>query len=440
MKYLVFMFLFAGCVNSSAHHHHITLEDANFALVTDRYFSRELDFDSLSNEQVIYLTYWGARPTAELKYDEQRLSIFYQGKETEKIYLELNNKTKSITFNIQGKPAQYDSVYAQEHRGKVTAEIPEVYELTNIVLAVADRFHQTNYGSPVEGDYYQAMIKWFAPFKDHALFNALENVDYYSLVENGPAYVFVNDEIVGSDIYNGFRAKDALADNVALLENFAKTSDFRTFYQQQQPYYLSLTKQFQVDTQPKNIWKWLESQFPARYQSYKVFFSPLGSGRHSARMYKNNNFKESVMFISGPNRYENEVDSASIQAIKLSRTFFTEIDHAYVNPVSDNYIDDINLALVDLSTWYKGGSYNKPYSTFNEYMTWSVFLLYAMETYPDEEFLIIKSQLENFMENKRGFFKFEAFNKEFTRLYKKRSRGQTVVDLYEPIIRWIKNN
>ena len=63
-----------------------------------------------------------------------------------------------------------------------------------------------------------------------------------------------------------------------------------------------------------------------------------------------------------------------------------------------------------------------------------------METYPDEEFLIIKSQFENFMENKRGFFKFEAFNKEFTRLYKKRSRGQTVVDLYEPIIRWIKNN
>jgi hypothetical protein len=440
VKYLIIIFLFVGCTSSPGHHHYIALEDANFELVTERYFSRELDFDSLPNEQVINLTYWGASPTAELKYGDQRLPIFYRGKETEKIYLELNNKTKSITFNIQGKPAYYDAAYIQQYRGKVTAEIPEVYELSNIILAIADKFHQTNYGRPVEGEYYWAVIDWFAPFKDHALFNALKNFDYYSIVENGPAYVFVNDEIKSSDIYNGFRAKDALAKNMELLESFASASDFRTFYQKQQPYYFSLIKQFQVDTQPKNIWKWLELQFPARYHSYKVFFSPLGSGRHSARMYENNGFKESVMFISGPNRYENELDSASIRAIKLSRTFFTEIDHAYVNPVSDNYIDDINLALPDLSSWYKGGSYNKPYSTFNEYMTWSVFLLYAMETYSEDEYLMIKSELENFMVNKRGFFKFEAFNKELTRLYKKRSQGQTVIDLYEPIIRWLKNN
>ena len=440
MKYLIIIFLFVGCTNSPGHHHYIALEDANFELVTERYFSRELDFDSLPNEQVINLTYWGASPTAELTYGDQRLPIFYRGKETEKIYLELNNKTKSITFNIQGKPAHYDAAYIQQYRGKVTAEIPEVYELSNIILAIVDKFHQTNYGRPVEGEYYRAVIDWFAPFKDHALFNALKNFDYYSIVENGPAYVFVNDEIKSSDIYNGFRAKDALAKNMELLESFAYASDFRTFYQKQQPYYFSLIKQFQVDTQPKNIWKWLELQFPARYHSYKVFFSPLGSGRHSARMYENNGFKESVMFISGPNRYENGLDSASIRAIKLSRTFFTEIDHAYVNPVSDNYIDDINLALPDLSSWYKGGSYNKPYSTFNEYMTWSVFLLYAMETYSEVEYLMIKSELENFMVNKRGFFKFEAFNKELTRLYKKRSQGQTVIDLYEPIIRWLKNN
>ncbi|WP_293746684.1 DUF4932 domain-containing protein [uncultured Paraglaciecola sp.] len=432
--------MFFGCAETPVHQHTITLEDSNFELVTYRYFSRKLDFDSLPNEQVIYLTHWGASPTAEFKYGEQRLSIFYQGKETEKVYLKLNNITKSISFSIQGKPAQYDNTYIQQHRGKVTAEVPEVYELTNIVLALADKFHQTNYGSHSEGDYYLQMIKWFAPFKDHALFSALNNVDYYSLVENGPAYVFVNDKIESSDIYNGFRAQDAVADNLELLENFAETSNFRTFYQQQQLYYLGLTKQFLTDTQPKNIWKWLESQFPAKYQSYKVFFSPLGAGNHSARMYTDGDFKESVMFISGPNRYEKAADSASLRAIKLSRSFFTEIDHAYVNPVSDNYIEDIDLALPDLSTWYKGGGYNKPYSTFNEYMTWSVFLLYAMDKYSTDEYLMIKNYVENFMVNKRGFYKFKTFNKELTRLYEKRRPGQTIVDLYDPIINWLKVN
>ena len=432
--------MFFGCAETPVPHHYITLEDPNFTLITDSYFSRDLDFDSLPNEQMIYLTYWGASPTVEFKYAQKRLPIVYVGNETAKVFLELNNKIKTISFNIQGKPAQYDNSYIQQHSGKVIAEIPEVYELTNIVLALADKFHQTHYGSYSEGDYYLKMIKWFAPFKDHPLFSALHTVDYYSLVENGPAYVFVNDKIQNSDIYNGFRAKDAVADNLALLESFAKDSNFRTFFQQQQPYYLSLTSQFQADTQPQHIWKWLESQFPARYQSYKVFFSPLGAGRHSARMYTDKAFKESVMFISGPNRYEKEADSASVRAIKLSRSFFTEIDHAYVNPVSDNYIVDIDLALPDLSTWYKGGGYNKPYSTFNEYMTWSVFLLYAMETYSVEEYVMIKNYIENFMVNKRGFYKFKAFNKELTRLYEKRSPGQTIVDLYEPIISWLQIN
>lgn len=441
LKWLFFIFLcFLGCKETHVQHHSITLEESNFDLVTYRYFTRELNFETLPTEQVIDLTYWGASPTAEFKYAGQRLPIVYRGNATEKVILKFNNKIKTILFNIQGKPAQFNNTYVQQHKGKVTTEIPEVYELTNIVLALADTFHHTNYGSHSEGDYYRQMIEWFAPFKDHALFSAVKNVDYYSLVENGPAYVFLNDKIEHSKVYSGFRAQDAVAENIGLLENFAKISDFRTFFQQQQPYYQDLTKQFQTDTQPQNIWKWLESQFPARYQSYKVFFSPLGAGRHSARMYADNDFKESVMFISGPNRYENEADPASLRAIKLSRSFFTEIDHAYVNPVSDHYIEEINAALPDLTTWYKGGGYNKPYSTFNEYMTWSVFLLYASESYTDVEYMEIKEYVENFMVNKRGFYKFEAFNHQLTGLYQSRDKGQTVVDLYPAIISWVSAN
>jgi len=51
------------------------------------------------------------------------------------------------------------------------------------------------------------------------------------------------------------------------------------------------------------------------------------------------------------------------------RRAFTEIDHNYVNPVSDNYIADIDEAMSNLGRWYKGGSYGSPYAAFKEYMT-----------------------------------------------------------------------
>lgn len=436
---LCLFLLFVSCTKIPNHHQSFVLDNPNFEVVTYDVYSQKLDFNTLPNEQVFYLTYWGASPKAEVKFNDNRLPIVYRGNETEKVILGLNGQTKTLSFNIQGEPAAYSKHYIQQHRGKITAQIPEVYELTNIVLALADKFHQSNFGVYTEGDYYHQMIKWFAPFADHPLFAEIDKVDYYSLVENGAAYVFQQEKIQKSEVYNGFRAQDAVAEYLALLEHFAKVSAFREFYLQQQPYYLSLTKQFQRDTRPENIQSWLESQFPARYQSYKVFFSPLGAGRHSARMYENNDFKESVMFISGPNRYENAADTASIRAIKWSRSLFTEIDHAYVNPVSDNHVEDIKLALADLSSWYKGGGYNTPYGTFNEYMTWSVFLLYALDTYSVDEYQSIKDYVAEFMVKKRGFYKFKEFNNELTRLYKNRKHGQTVVDLYVPIISWLKN-
>lgn len=246
-----------------------------------------------------------------------------------------------------------------------------------------------------------------------------------------------SEQITKSVIYAGFRANNDLEDKISLLEDFAKVSDFQKFYQQHQAYYAGLKDRFQKDSQAEKVWQWLESNFPERYHSYKVFFSPLGPGNHSARMYENNGFKEAIMFISGPNRYDSNNDE-SVKAIKLTRTFFTEIDHAYVNPSSGAYIDQISTALKDLKPWYKGGGYNKPYLVFNEYMTWAVFSLYALDNYSKDDYLFAKGYVEKFMVENRGFYKFKEFNDELIRLYTNRQRGQKVVDLYPSIIDWMQ--
>ena len=440
LKYIFFVLIIFSSSGIQATDYYISLKSADFSLIEEVFFSQSLNFNSLPENKTVNLTYWGSSPKAEIKYNGKSLFISGHDNEVERVHLEFDQRVKIITFNIQVSPARYSKEYIQEHLGKVSVETPEIYELNNIILALSDKFHQTNYRMYSKGKYYSDVLKWFSPFKDHEIFKKLNEVDYYSFVENGPAYVFNGDKIEKSLVYKGFRVVDAIKDNIILLEDFAKKSDFKNFYKQHYEYYLKLSNVFQLGAQPKNIWQWLESHFPARYQSHKVFFSPLGPGNNSARMYSNNGFNESIMFISAPNRYENEKEPLSIQSIKFTRSFFTEIDHTYVNPTSDKYIEDINAALVDLTPWYKGGGYNKPYLTFNEYMTWSLVSLYAMENYSPQEYLFIKNYTEDFMINKKGFYQFKDFNNELIRLYNNKSTKEKITDLYPSIINWMKNH
>lgn len=440
LKYILMTVLFGAFGQTLAQEYSITLKSSSFELIQENYFSKQIDFNSLPNNKTIDLTYWGSSPKAEIKYDGKSLLITSNGDAIEQVHLQFQQQVKTISFNIQTNPANYDQQYIEQHQGKVTVEIPEVYELNNIILALFDRFHGTNHKMHTKGQYYADIIRWFTPFKDHRIFKQLDNINYYSFIENAPAYGFVGNKINNIGVYNGFRAQDDIKENVQLMADFAEKSNFRAFYKKHKRYYLTLTNAFQKGTQPQKIWQWLESQFPERHNSYKVFFSPLGPGNHSARMFAINGFHESVMFISGPNRYENNEDSSIIQSIKLSRTFFTEIDHTYVNPTSDKYIENINTALKDLTPWYKGGGYNKPYLVFNEYMTWAVFSLYALENYSAENYNYIKNYIEKFMIEKRGFYKFKGFNDELIRLYKNKAANEKIPDLYPLLIDWINNH
>tara|TARA_R110001632_G_scaffold164675_1_gene283214 strand:- start:43270 stop:44604 length:1335 start_codon:yes stop_codon:yes gene_type:complete len=437
MKYMLLVLLLCAIRITQASEHYIILESPNFELVQDTFFSQSVDFTSLPENKVMSLTYWGNNPKVEIIYNGDNLFVSQKGNSFERVYLQFGEKIKKISFNIQTNPAIYTEEYIQLHKGTVSVETPEVYELNNIILALADKFHQANYRMYAQGEYYADVLTWFSTFKDHEIFMRLNDVDYYSFVENAVAYEFNGDQIQQSSVYKGFRVTDNVKGNISVLEDFAKKSDFKTFYKQHHSYYSTLSNTFQSGARPKDIWHWLEANFPGRYQSYKIFFSPLGPGNNSSRMFSNNDFNESIMFISAPNRYENDEVPLSIQTLEFTRSFFTEIDHTYVNPISDEFIDDINTALVDLKPWYKGGGYNKPYLTFNEYMTWSMVSLYAIDNYSAHDYKYIKNYTEKFMVNKRGFYKFKAFNNELIRLYKNKSIDKKITDLYPEIINWI---
>ena len=72
-----------------------------------------------------------------------------------------------------------------------------------------------------------------------------------------------------------------------------------------------------------------------------------------------------------------------------SRVVFTEIDHNFVNPLSDKKIDIINKVFADRNRWTKEGNgtsaYESAYSVFNEYMTWGLFSLYCLDNFPNND-------------------------------------------------------
>lgn len=185
---------------------------------------------------------------------------------------------------------------------------------------------------------------------------------------------------------------------------------------------------------------WLDNKFGFSYSSYLVYFSPLINGAHSTRGYRNNGFNQTVMFIA---RAEYDDNLSKIQnELAESRIVFTEIDHNYVNPVSDKFLEKINKALSNREVWAKPtitDAYDSPYKLFNEYMTFAIYSLYLIDNYSENDVKEYLPLLNKTMTDIRGFIKFEDFNDVLIEKYKQ-NKSISMPDLYVYMLDWCAQN
>ncbi len=121
-----------------------------------------------------------------------------------------------------------------------------------------------------------------------------------------------------------------------------------------------------------------------------------------------------------------------------SRIVFTEIDHNYVNPVSDKFLEKINKALSNRDVWAQPtitNAYDSPYKLFNEYMTFAVYSLYLNDNYRKEDVEEYLPKLNKTMAINRGFSKFTEFNQVLLAKYKE-DTAVSIKALYEYILDW----
>jgi len=373
------------------------------------------------------------------------------------------------TAPAQGTPASnsgsfapaavFDAAYRAAHNGKTFVEVPEVYELVNVAIALTPSGINTPFLVYQKSPYYADVRAWFDKFRNHPLISALNAAiaqntrAYFTLKMNGYAFEFdQRGRIVQSSVYDrtGFRGEttNVLRPYLADLQSFATTSRFREFYKAHASTYAAQIHFYRDEANVAEMTRWLDRNFPRSndYNTYKIVFSPLVYANQSTTWFESNGFKELQPHVNYPYvedlaRWFPQPLSAAAATIYRGDIVFTEINHGYINPEAERYRDRILNATYRRDAWVdkvKPSSYYPGTGTFNEYMNWALVSLRIADYAPPAEQDRMITKVEEMMTKNRGFIQFAPFDRFLLNLYRGRKPGTTVADLYPRIIAWFE--
>lgn len=348
-------------------------------------------------------------------------------------------------------PVNFPKSYIRKHKGKHFFEIPQVYELVNIIIAITQKGLNDPNLVYRETPYYNEVIDHFKQYQNEPIVgvvNKLLETGRYSHVKmDSYSFYFNGNRIKKSPIYNriSWGEQNVLDEYVSLLEDFAIKSDFLPFFDRNKKLYKEYVKSFKNIAELDRIHKWLEKNFPStNYDSYKIIFSPLVAYNQSSNYFEDNGFKEAQAHVNFPHRSTNLNVSEEAKRILKQTIVFTELNHSYINPEAERYTTRINVAFKDLYTWGERGKaaegYNTPVNMFNEYMNYGLFALYLSDQLREEEFETVNALVERNMVNNRGFKEFSSFNQFLLNLYQSKQPDETIAGLYPRIVDWFQEN
>lgn len=328
---------------------------------------------------------------------------------------------------------------AHAQKAPVEVQFSETYELANVILAltpygIADEFEvQKNTA------YYREVMAWFAPMKDHPLLQqanySREKWDYY-LAFRTDAFAFAFDEQGKIRRQFRFYTQRGLKpfDNLLpLVQDFAEKSNFRQFYKQHQPERDAIVRRYEAYYMVPQMQAFLQREFGtfASNDRNLIVLSTLVNRMNCRRILDRNTSADfatlSLFLIESDGRTLTEGE----QAMDV-HTLLTEMDHGYVNPVSDQHK---KLIAQNFHTrqWDRGSGYGG-INCFNEYMTWAVYDLFTREYFPAVADSVNRNW--HFQNNTRGFIASSLFGKKLCELYAARKPGQRIRDLYPALLAW----
>lgn len=341
---------------------------------------------------------------------------------------------------------------------KAIYSIPEVYELMQIAIALTDTSIVTNnikmHANNVRTNttYYQLILDRFGGYREHDLVKKLNKsfaksaMNYVYQLQNAYNAVYDSNQIIKEKKMPTERLLWIGLNSVSKedIEQFGSAIGFRAFYQSQLPFYGALLKNVQQKLNVPEIQRWLEGRFSTKYDQYQIVVSPLSGGFHFTQRFTMNQQKTNVIWISAPAQYDTLIYSQQQIAALYTSVAFTEIDHNYVNPVTDQYKAAVNSIMggIHRGKWIDergdASMYGSGYAVFNEYMTHAVYLLYVKDHFDAAAYALALKSKTNSMVNARKYIQFKQFYEMLLALYENRIKGQTIEDLYPAVIEWCR--
>lgn len=336
-------------------------------------------------------------------------------------------------FAYSQEKVNFSKEFKKENQGKSKIEIHELKELIHIMIAITQSGKENDDMIQQQGQYYKDLTAYFKPYENEKIILTFDSLmvdspyNYIFLTGNAMSYDFKGDKLRKSEVFE-FPAMSVAGIDITEnpitkykkeIEDFAIKSDFKGFYKSQKTYYSEIIADYNKNANIGKQWKWLENHFETKINSYVVYCSPLINGLNYTGEFNNNDFRLIYMNLPPLDKYSHMTDLEN--ELFNTRVMFTEIDHNYVNPPSDNHRDKINALFHDRGLWvnekvYGISAYPNPVKVFNEYMTYGVFLIYCKENYDKSAFDKVYLETIQLMTD-RGFPQMKDFTDKLLKIY-----------------------
>ncbi len=329
--------------------------------------------------------------------------------------------------------------YAQDN---IKIEMKESYELSNIILALTQYGRTDRWDVQKVTPYYDDVLKYFEPVKNHPLLDSVN----YSRAEWKKFLGFRTDMYAFSFDQNGKLKRDypfnsfgpiEVDKNIDLINDFVLKSNYRQFYKNHKNFYDKIISNYKeyyfVNKSIQFLDKVAEKSNNESLKNYVIAISPLVGGQNCHRDV------DRTTTVDFPNISKDlilgNLENDYCTRIVENHTLFTEMDHGYINPISDKY-EKLITSNFNLTKWDKESGY-PGINSFNEYMTWAVYDLFIKENFPEvADSIALQWQYQN---ASRGFIAQNLFAKKVSELYFKQKGNRSIENIYKPLLKWCKD-
>jgi len=322
----------------------------------------------------------------------------------------------------------------------VQVQYSETYELANVILALTDYGIADEYEVQKATPYYAVVMDFFQPMRSHPLLKAVNYsrekwADYLSFRTDAFAFEFdAQGKLRRKFEFYANEGRKPFDDHLALIQDFAEQSKFRKFFQNHRSYYDEIAQRYRsyyMTTEMQTFLIQEFGKFKANEQAL-VVFSPLVNRMNCHRELPGNVAADfatlGMALLTGSPT--DQVGRAQ-QATDL-HTLFTEMDHGYVNPVSEQYAEQIKRQF-KYKNWDRESGYTDA-DCFNEYMTWAVYDLFTLRHFPEVADSVNRNW--HYQNSNRGFVASSMFGRKLRDLYAQKKPSERVKDLYPKMLAW----